>query len=138
MFSAWVFSCKFAAYVQNSFYKEHPWVAASIVSMKIDNVEIENTSPEKLLGIIIDRKLYFKKHLEGIIKKARRKVNVVSRITTYMNLAKRKLLMNLFFTSQFNYCSLVWMFHNRTIDNKINRLHERCLRIVYNHHFKNY
>ena len=138
MFSAWVFSCKFAAYVQNSFYKEHPWVAASIVSMKIDNVEIENTSPEKMLGIIIDRKLYFKKHLEGIIKKARRKVNVVSRITTYMNLAKRKLLMNLFFTSQFNYCSLVWMFHNRTIDNKINRLRERCLRIVYNHHFKNY
>ena len=138
MFSAWVFSWKFAAYVQNSFYKEHLRVAASIVSMKIDNVEMENTSSEKLLGIIIDRKLYFKKHVEGLIKKARRNVNVVSRITTYMNLAKRKLLMNLFFTSQFNYCSLVWMFHNRTVDNKINRLHERCLRIVYNYHFKNY
>ena len=24
------------------------------------------------------------------------------------------------------------MFHNRLINNKINRLHERCLRIVYN------
>ena len=33
--------------------------------------------------------------------------------------------------SQFNYCPLVWMFHNRTINNKINRLHERALRIVY-------
>ena len=57
---------------------------------------------------------------------------MLSRITPYMNLTKRKLLMNSFFTSQFNYCPLVWMCHNRTINNKINRLHERCLRIVYN------
>ena len=49
-----------------------------------------------------------------------------------MNLTKRKLLVNSFFTSQFNYCPLVWMSHNRTINNKINHLHERCLRIVYN------
>ena len=27
--SAWVFSCKFAAYFQNTFYKEHLWAAAS-------------------------------------------------------------------------------------------------------------
>ena len=66
------------------------------------------------------------------MKKASRKVNALSRITPYINLTKRKLLMNLVFTSQFNYCPLVWMCHNRTIINKINRLHERCLRIVYN------
>ena len=42
--------------------------------------------------------------------------------------------MNSFFTSQFNYCPLVWMCHNRTSNNKINRLHERCLRIAYNDH----
>ena len=40
--------------------------------------------------------------------------------------------MNSFFTSQFNYYPLVWMWHNRTINNKINCLHEKCLRIVYN------
>ena len=102
------------------------------VSMKIDNIELENTSSEKLLGIIIDSKLNFKEHLEGIIEKASRKVNVLSRITPYMNLTKRKLLMNSFFTSQFNYCPLVWKCHNRTINNKINRLHERCQRIVDN------
>ena len=56
------------------------------VSMKIDNIELENTSSEKLLGITIDSKLNFKEHLEGIIKKASRKVNVLSRITAYMNL----------------------------------------------------
>ena len=39
--------------------------------------------------------------------------------------------MNSFFGSQFNYCPLVWMFHHRSVNNKINRSHERCLRIVY-------
>ena len=49
-----------------------------------------------------------------------------------MNLSKRQILMNSFFNSQFNYCPLVWMFHSRSVNNKINRLHERVLRIVYN------
>ena len=34
--------------------------------------------------------------------------------------------------AQFNYCPLIWMCHNRTYNNKINRLHERCLRLIYN------
>ena len=100
--------------------------------MKTDNIELENTSSEKLLGITIDSKLNFKEHLEGIIKKASRKVNVLSRISPYMNLTKRKLLMNSFFASQFNCCPLVWMCHNRTISKKINLLHERCLHIIHN------
>ena len=49
-----------------------------------------------------------------------------------MILTKQKLLMNSFFTFQLNYCPLVWTCHNRTINNKIIYLHERCLRIVYN------
>ena len=40
--------------------------------------------------------------------------------------------MNSFFTSKFNYCPLVSMFHSHSINNKINRLHESALRIVYN------
>ena len=40
--------------------------------------------------------------------------------------------MNTSFPSQFSHCPLVWMCHSRTNKNKINRLHERCLRTVYN------
>ena len=39
--------------------------------------------------------------------------------------------MNAFSNSQFSYCPLIWMFHSRLVNNKINRLHERCLRILY-------
>ena len=40
---------------------------------------------------------------------------------------------------QFGYCPLVWMFHSREINRKINHIHERSLRIVsrdYNSSFK--
>ena len=32
------------------------------------------------------------------------------------------------FTIQFAYYLLIWMFHNRKLKNKINKLHERSLR----------
>ena len=33
--------------------------------------------------------------------------------------------------SQFNYCHLAWMCHNRTKSSKINRLFKRFLRLLY-------
>ena len=58
------------------------------VSMKLDNIEIENSNCERLLGVKIDSKLNFKEHLDGIIKKASRKINALSRIAPYMNIGK--------------------------------------------------
>ena len=31
-----------------------------------------------------------------------------------------------------NYCPVIWMFHSRSLNIKINRLHKRCLCITYN------
>ena len=35
------------------------------------------------------------------------------------------------FESRFGYCPLIWMFHSRGLNNKINCIHERTLRITY-------
>ena len=79
------------------------------VPKKLDNIETENSNCERLLGVKIDSKLNFKKHLDGIIIKTSRKINVLSRIAPYMNIGKRRILVNSFFVSQFNCCPLVWM-----------------------------
>ena len=39
--------------------------------------------------------------------------------------------MKTFVESSFGYCPLIWMFHSRKVNSKIN-LQERSLRIVYN------
>ena len=49
--------------------------------IKINDIEVESNACEKLLGKKIDSKLNFKDHLDGVIKKASRKVNVLSHIT---------------------------------------------------------
>ena len=51
-----------------------------------------------------------------------------------MTLQKRRLLMSSYITSQFNYCHLVWIIHDRKLNKKINEVHERALRIVYGEH----
>ena len=104
----------------------------SEVSLTIETQKVKSSKFEKLLGIKLDSKLNFNSHIHGICQKAGQKLNAISRITPYLDLAKRRLLVNTFFYSQFNYCQLVWMCHNRTNNNKINRLHERCLRLIYN------
>ena len=48
-----------------------------------------------------------------------------------MGIRKRRTLMNAFFKSQFNYCPLIWMCCNRSLNKKTDLLHERSLRIVY-------
>ena len=49
-----------------------------------------------------------------------------------MNKSKRRIIMRAFILSQFSYCPLVWMCHSRTLNARINRIHERSLRVVYN------
>ena len=39
--------------------------------------------------------------------------------------------MKAFFMIQFSYFPLIWMFQSTKLNNKISKLHERCLRIVY-------
>ena len=48
-----------------------------------------------------------------------------------MDLPKGRIFMNKFFKSQFN-CFPFWKFHRRLLNNEINKLHEKYLRIVYN------
>ena len=91
----------------------------------------QNSLCEKLLGIQIDSKLSFDNHVKKVCDNASAKLKALARVPPYLDLAKRKLLMNAFFRSQFNYCPLAWMFHRRTLNNRIKTLHEKCLRIVY-------
>ena len=97
----------------------------------IGDILVQNSESEKLLGIKLDRHLNFDSHIENLCKKASQKVNALSRIAPLMKFEQRRLIMNSFINSHFSYCPIVWMFHSKKIDNRINRIQERALRIVY-------
>ena len=92
---------------------------------------MKSSTFETLLGIKIDKKLRLNAQVAHLCKKSSRKIQSLARINPYMTVSERHILMNAFFRSQFSYYPLVWMCHRRILDNKINRLLERCLRITY-------
>ena len=48
-----------------------------------------------------------------------------------MTFDQRRLISNSFITSHFSFCTIVWMFRRRNLNERINHVHERALRIVY-------
>ena len=97
----------------------------------INGVVVPNEKQVELLGITFDNALSFDTHVAKLCKQASSKLQALSRISIYMDMEQRRTLMNSFFLSQYSYCPLIWMFHSRNLNNRINKLHERCLRVVY-------
>ena len=97
----------------------------------IDDETIKSEKTVKLLGITIDNKLNFDEHISKILKKVNLKLHALARISHVLSSDKLRVVMKAFIESQFQYCPLVWMFHSRTLNNRINRLHERALRLAY-------
>ena len=100
--------------------------------IKIQNKTITESTSGKLLGITIDNNLTMNDHIKHLCKQAGNKLNALARIIKYLDVNKRKLLMNSFVISQFNYCPIIWMYCQRQCNNSINRIHKRALRIAYN------
>ena len=100
------------------------------LAANIDGNVIESVDNQILLGITIDSNLSFNKHINNFCKKASAKLNTLARISGYMDLPKHWVIMKSFMTSQFGYCPLTWMFHSRALNNKINSIHDRALRII--------
>ena len=64
--------------------------------INIGEFSVENSNCEKLLGVKIDNKLTFHCHVFDMCKKANRKINALARIAPFVNIHKRRILMNYF------------------------------------------
>ena len=98
----------------------------------IDGLPIDSSKTEVLLGITINYELKFDDHVNYLCKKVSSKLNALARIALFMNVSKKRIIMRSFIESQFGYCPLIRTFHSRRLNNKLNRILERALRITYN------
>ena len=132
-----VSATKHFRWFKNNHTKANPGKSHILLSSKkpeivsVDRISLAASSHEKLLEVIIDSELKFENHITKLCLKVSKKINALCRISGFMSLEKRRTLMKAFIESQFNYCPLIWMLHSRTLNNKINRIHERALRTVY-------
>ena len=66
------------------------------VILNVNNFKIKNTDREKLSGIKIDSRLKFDQHITDLCRRASRKIHALARVTLFMTLSKRRLLVNSF------------------------------------------
>ena len=107
------------------------------VKLIINSTEIEETKKLALLGITTDNLLTFNEHIDNLCRTANYKLHALRRIRKYLSLEKAKLLCNAFINSQLNYARLVWMFCRKKQYLKIQKIHLKALKVVYNSN-KNY
>ena len=90
---------------------------------KLDRDIVWESNDAKLLGITLYNNVKFDKHEANICSKANRKLSALTRVAIFLPFKKSHILFKAFIESQIKYYPLVWMFHGRQINDKINKLH---------------
>ena len=92
---------------------------------------IKNVTKEKILGIVMDNNFNFKSHVKKICEKAKQKLSALARISKLGTPTQKKKI-NSFINAQFTYCPLIWMFSSKGCYRRINKIHEKSLRLILN------
>ena len=106
--------------------------------LTINNIEIKSKESVTLLGIEIDNKLNFEKHVSTIRKKAKSQLNVISRIGAVLGQKEKEILINSFVYSKFNLGPLIWHFTTCKGIKKVEKVQERSLKFILNNYRKTY
>ena len=83
---------------------------AEMKNIQIAEVNITCEENVKLLGVELDYKLNFDTQITKMCKKAAKQLNVLQRLSKFLNEKSRFLIFRSFIQSNFNYCPLVWHF----------------------------
>ena len=101
--------------------------------VNLNATETTSGNNEIQLGVFIDKKLTFDLHMNSLCKKAGQKLSALSKISSYLTLDQKFLLINSIM-SKFSYRPLMWMFCSRSLNISLNHVHERALRLIYDDH----
>ena len=63
---------------------------------------------------------------------------MLRRIRKYLEIEKTSIFANAIIESQLNYAPLIWMFASKMAINKICKLHDRFLKVIYNEYEKSF
>ena len=95
--------------------------------IKIDKNVVKVKLPVKLLGIQTDAELNFNLHIADIFISAANQLNALIMLRKFLGFEEKKVLINSYFYSNFNYCLLVRMFSHAKSLKKVDALQKRAL-----------
>ena len=99
--------------------------------ISVNTFTIDKSDGVELLGLTIDKELIFSKRIDKLCRNAQYKLHALRGIRKYLSLEKAKMLGNTFISSQFNYAPLIWMFCRRRLYLKMQKIHQKTLKLIY-------
>ena len=78
--------------------------------ININGQMIKSEEAVKLLGVTLDYRLDFDPHISNLCKKAATQLNVLKRLKNFIGFKEKKILVQNFVYSNFNYIPIVWNF----------------------------
>ena len=96
----------------------------------IDNTKITHTDYIKFLGLFIDKRLFWKKHINNVCSIVSRNIGVICKLKAFF---PKNILLNLYNTLVLPYLSygiLAWGNCGIGLVNRIHRLQKKALRII--------
>ena len=94
----------------------------SKIDVNIAGTKIGRVAEARFLGVILDEKLSWSKHIAAIKIKMARYMGIMYRIKKHLPLSVRLQLFHSFIQSHLNYCSIVWGFAAKSkIDSLFNK-----------------
>lgn len=88
----------------------------------------------------LEKYISFIHYVQNICDKANNKTKALFRTTKFLNLEQAQVLSEVFISSNFRYCPLIWMFCSKTSDNRVVKTHYKIIRATYDiqlYHMKN-
>ena len=82
---------------------------------EISQYKYKATSSEELLGIKPASNLTFNDHFISLCSKANKRLSALSRVSKYMGINDRHIILKSYIFSVFNYCLLVCICHSRSL-----------------------
>ena len=73
-------------------------------TIEINGFTVKNLTLWEILRVRFYKQLKFEFFIEKICKNANREIHVLARVNPYMVLSVKRILINAFFDSKFNYC----------------------------------
>ena len=109
----------------NNKLKEH-----ASLNIYINNVELENVTSHKLMGVYINSNLKWSKQCSYVYNKMQSRLHLLKRLSSYLTSDMKVLFYNAHILSIFDYCCPVWANTTKTEIMKVYNVQKKAAKII--------
>lgn len=131
----WLYSNKLQINIDKTKYMVFTQKNKRIGNLKlnINNVELEQVTKIRYLGLIVDDRLSWSDHIDHVTDKVVPMISAIFKCRSYLTDKTKNMVYNAFFLSRVRYLLPIWGMCSKIHFNKIQTLQNKILKIMYNY-----